>query len=125
MNNKMKKRRGFTLIELVMVVAILGTLSSIALVKFTDVGKDSKVNSDYVTASNIATAAKLALNSNVDEGNINLNYLVNEKYLESIPKPQSVDGKEFEVHVRNGDVIVEIDKKPFYPREIKNVSGQE
>ena len=125
MNNKMKKRRGFTLIELVMVVAILGTLSSIALVKFTDVGKDSKVNSDYVTASNIATAAKLALNSNVDESNINLNYLVNEKYLESIPKPQSVDGKEFEVHVSNGDVIVEIDKKPFYPREIKNVSGQE
>lgn len=124
MNNKMKKRRGFTLIELVMVVAILGTLSSIALVKFTDVGKDSKVNSDYVTASNIATAAKLALNSNVDEGNINLNYLVNEKYLESIPKPQSVDGKEFEVHVSNGDVTVEIDKKTFYPREIKTVSGQ-
>lgn len=125
MNNKMKKRRGFTLIELVMVVAILGTLSSIALVKFTDVGKDSKLNSDYVTASNIATAAKLALNSNVDEGNINLNYLVNEKYLESIPKPQSVDGKEFEVHVSNGDVTVEIDKKTFYPREIKTVSGQE
>ncbi|WP_270647526.1 pilus assembly FimT family protein [Paeniclostridium hominis] len=125
MNNKMKKRRGFTLIELVMVVAILGTLSSIALVKFTDVGKDSKVNSDYVTASNIATAAKLALNSNVDEGKINLNYLVDEKYLESIPKPQSVDGKEFEVHVSDGDVTVEIDKKTFYPREIKTVSGQE
>ncbi|MBC6004201.1 MAG: type II secretion system protein [Paeniclostridium sordellii] len=124
MNNKMKKRRGFTLIELVMVVAILGTLSSIALVKFTDVGKDSKVNSDYVTASNIATAAKLALNSNVDEGKINLNYLVDEKYLESIPKPQSVDGKEFEVHVSNGDVTVKIDQETFYPREIKNVSGQ-
>ncbi|MDU1539354.1 MAG: type II secretion system protein [Paeniclostridium sordellii] len=124
MNNKMKKRRGFTLIELVMVVAILGTLSSIALVKFTDVGKDSKVNSDYVTASNIATAAKLALNSNVDEGNINLNYLVNEKYLESIPKPQSINDKEFEVYVNNGNVTVKIDQETFYPREIKNVSGQ-
>lgn len=124
MNNKMKKRRGFTLIELVMVVAILGTLSSIALVKFTDVGKDSKVNSDYVTASNIATAAKLALNSNVDEGNINLNYLVNEKYLESIPKPQSINDKEFEVYVNNGSVTVKIDQETFYPREIKNVSGQ-
>lgn len=124
MNNKMKKRRGFTLIELVMVVAILGTLSSIALVKFTDVGKDSKVNSDYVTASNIATAAKLALNSNVDEGNINLNYLVDEKYLESIPKPQSINDKEFEVYVNNGNVTVKIDQETFYPREIKNVSGQ-
>ncbi|MBC8631590.1 pilus assembly FimT family protein [Paraclostridium tenue] len=125
MNNKMKKRRGFTLIELVMVVAILGTLSSIALVKFTDVGKDSKVNSDYVTASNIATAAKLALNSNVDEGNINLNYLVNEKYLESIPKPQSIKEKEFEVYVNNGNVTVKIDQETFYPREIKTISGQE
>lgn len=124
MNNKMKKRRGFTLIELVMVVAILGTLSSIALVKFTDVGKDSKVNSDYVTANNIATAAKLALNSNVDENSIDLSYLVNEKYLESIPKPQSVDGKEFEVNVRNGDVTVKIDNKFFYPREMKTVSDQ-
>ncbi|GAA0865834.1 type II secretion system protein [Paraclostridium tenue] len=124
MNNKMKKRRGFTLIELVMVVAILGTLSSIALVKFTDVGKDSKVNSDYVTANNIATAAKLALNSNVDENNIDLSYLVNEKYLESIPKPQSVDGKEFEVNVSNGNVTVKIDNKFFYPREMKTISDQ-
>ena len=122
MNNKMKKRRGFTLIELVMVVAILGTLSSIALVKFTDVGKDSKVNSDYVTANNIATAAKLALNSNVDEGKINLNYLVDEKYLESIPKPQSIDGQKFEVYVSDGNVEVKIGEEPFYPREIKNVS---
>lgn len=122
MNNKMKKRRGFTLIELVMVVAILGTLSSIALVKFTDVGKDSKVNSDYVTANNIATAAKLALNSNVDEGKINLSYLVDEKYLESTPKPQSVNGKEFKVDVSNGDVTVKIDEETFYPREIRNVS---
>ena len=124
MNNKMKKRRGFTLIELVMVVAILGTLSSIALVKFTDVGKDSKINSDYVAASNIATAAKLALNSNVDENKINLNYLVDEKYLESTPKPQSVDGKDFEVNVSNGDVTVKIDNEFFYPREMKTISGQ-
>ena len=124
MNNKMKKRRGFTLIELVMVVAILGTLSSIALVKFTDVGKDSKINSDYVAASNIATAAKLALNSNVDEGKINLNYLVSEKYLESTPKPQSVNDKEFKVYVSDGNVTVKIDEETFYPREIKNISGQ-
>jgi type IV pilus assembly protein PilA len=111
----MKKRKGFTLIELVIVVAILGTLSSIALVKFTDVGKDSKVNSDYVTASNIATAAKLALNSDVDESSINLKYLVDKNYFEGNPMPQSEDGT-FELEVADGNVTVKIGDKKFYPK---------
>ena len=111
----MKKRRGFTLIELVIVIAILGTLSSIALVKFTDVGKDSKVNSDYVTASNIATAAKLALNSGVED--ITLSNLIKEGYIEGNPKPQSKEDEEFLVSKDEKGVInVLVGEEKFYPK---------
>ncbi|CEO15595.1 type IV pilin PilA [[Clostridium] sordellii] len=108
-----KKRRGFTLIELVMVVAILGTLSSIALVKFTDVGKESKINSDYITASNIATATKLAINDGVSD--ITLDKLSKEGYIEGTPKPQSEEGG-FIVSIDNGNINVKVGEKVFYPK---------
>ncbi|CEQ10730.1 type IV pilin PilA [[Clostridium] sordellii] len=108
-----KKRRGFTLIELVMVVAILGTLSSIALIKFTDVGKESKINSDYITASNIATATKLAINDGVSD--ITLDKLSKEGYIEGTPKPQSEEGG-FVVSIDDGNINVKVGEKVFYPK---------
>ena len=110
----MKKRRGFTLIELVIVVAILGVLSSIALVKFGDVEKNSKINADYVTANNIATAAKLAINSDVSEDEISIDYLVENNYLEGKPKVQSQKDKNFKVCKENGDIKVKVDGQTFY-----------
>lgn len=112
----MKKRRGFTLIELVIVVAILGVLSSIALVKFGDVEKNSKINADYVTANNIATAAKIAINSDVSEDEISIDYLVENNYLEGKPKVQSQKDKNFEVCKENGDIKVKVDGQTFYPK---------
>lgn len=112
----MKKRRGFTLIELVIVVAILGVLSSIALVKFGDVEKNSKINADYVTANNIATAAKIAINSDVSEDEISIDYLVENDYLEGKPKVQSQKDKNFKVYTENEDIKVKVDGQTFYPK---------
>ncbi len=112
----MKKRRGFTLIELVIVVAILGVLSSIALVKFGDVEKNSKINADYVTANNIATAAKLAINSDPSISEVSIDYLVKNNYLEGEPKVQSQKDKNFEVYTENQDIKVKIDGQTFYPK---------
>lgn len=112
----MKKRRGFTLIELVIVVAILGVLSSIALVKFGDVEKNSKINADYVTANNIATAAKLAINSDPSISEVNIDYLVENNYLEGKPKVQSQKDKNFEVYTENEDIKVKVDGQTFYPK---------
>lgn len=121
-NILVKKRRGFTLIELVIVVAILGVLSSISLVKFGNIEKDSKLKADYVTASNIATATKIAMNSDEDKDKISINYLIEKNYLDSKPIVQSEKNKEFKIEIKDEDVQVKVDDKVLYPKnfQIKN-----
>ena len=108
-----KVKRGFTLIELVMVVGILGILSSIALVKFTNVQDNAKLNADYAAASNIANAAKLARESGMTS--ITLKSLEENDYLEGISEPQSVEGA-FTLTVGTDSITVTAGGKTFYPK---------
>lgn len=48
-------KKGFTLIELIVVVAIIGILASIATPKFGDIQRDAKIGADIATAKNIAS----------------------------------------------------------------------
>jgi type IV pilus assembly protein PilA len=119
-NRKVKK--GFTLIELVMVVGILGILSSVALVKFTDVQANAKVNADYVAASNIANAAKLAKEANVVITDVES--LKTAGYLEGIVKPQSIPGKDFVLTVDGKNITVTVDGKTIYPKPTSTTTAQ-
>ena len=70
----MKKRKGFTLIEMVIVITIIGILSSIAVTKYSKIQENAKKNADYATAANLATAAMIAISDgeqNVDVGSLN------------------------------------------------------
>ena len=97
-----KKRAGFTLVEMVIVVTILGILSGIGFMKFGNVQETSRKNADYVTAANLATAANLYLleNPNIDVNNktISIYELKKEGYINSIPKSQS-QNKEFVIKI--------------------------
>ena len=67
----MKRWKGFTLIEMVIVITIIGILSSIAVTKYTKIQENAKKNADYATAANLATAAMIAISDgeqNVDVG---------------------------------------------------------
>ncbi|MFE8730016.1 type II secretion system protein, partial [Aeromonas hydrophila] len=57
MNNK---HRGFTLIELVLVIIVLGILAVVALPRFINIKDDALKSMVSATAGNFASAARLA-----------------------------------------------------------------
>lgn len=111
-----KNNKGFTLVEVVMVVAILGILSSLAIGKYSKTQETARQNADYVAATSIATAAGIAISDKVDAStSITLASLVTEGYLTNIPKPQSVSG-DFILDTTNRNITVKVGSVQFYPR---------
>jgi type IV pilus assembly protein PilA len=72
-NNKIRRafmkkmnEKGFTLVELIVVMAVLAVISAIAVPRFLGVQEDAKVEADYATAAMLGKAAELYL---VKDGN--------------------------------------------------------
>ena len=99
-----KKKKGFTLIELIIVIAIIAILAAIAIPNFLSIQRKSRVKADIASAKTIydATSALVA------EGKITSNtpYIIDstadndvEKYLQTVPVPKSKSDNVFAVVV--------------------------
>lgn len=86
-----ENQKGFTLVELIIVMAILAVLAGIAIPKFTGVLAKSKQDANDANVKMIAHAAELYYDSNNQVIPANIDALVNAGYLKQNPI-QPVDG---------------------------------
>ncbi|WP_130807162.1 competence type IV pilus major pilin ComGC [Senegalia massiliensis] len=113
-SKKIKKdNKGFTLVELIVVLAILGIIAVIAVPRFIGVQDGAKKTADEATEKNIGKAVELALAEekiSVPESgstNISMTDLVDWGYLDEKPTVQSEDNKAFKATVdSNGKITI-------------------
>lgn len=93
-----KKKKGFTLVELVIVIAIIAVLAAIAIPKFGAIKKDANIRADQANAKIIATAAASAIADGLtlDTGDV----VDAENYIQYIdgkkaPKPKTTGATKF------------------------------
>jgi type IV pilus assembly protein PilA len=97
-----KKKKGFTLIELIIVIAIIAILAAITVPKFGNIQKDAKIKADIASAKVIADATTILIGKDEIKGSYSTAKLLGDDikgYLQTIPDVKAVKGGEFYVKI--------------------------
>ena len=101
--SNLKNKRGFTLIELIVVLAVLAIILAIAVPRFVNIQDESRIKADAATAEQIIKAARL-MEARRNDGNETTHGGTSSNWDDDImawPTPES--GDEFELDYITGD----------------------
>lgn len=111
MFRKFKNKRGFTLIELIVVLAVLALIASIAVPRFLGVQDKAKIDADYATGAMIAKAAELYLAQNEDATTVDKAalQLSDFKFKSTKIVGLGIDAVEITPDITSGSILVEVE----------------
>lgn len=112
-----KDERGFTLIELIVVIAILGILAAIAVPRVTTSLSNAKANADIANAQIIGQAAERYYIETGNTTNI-IQDLVDAGYLNKVPQDQYKKPFTLEMTSDGKAIVKDSNGKQLYP-EVK------
>lgn len=120
MKNKLKSKKGFTLVELLVVIGIIGVLSAIAAPAALSKVKEAKEKTDVANAASIAMAIKSEWaegNTDFTDNKISADDLtaLATEYFEGIVPKSKLDEADFSVTMTDNKITVSTTKHIFYP----------